>query len=101
MSNNRKKQVDEFVKVDNNDDLIKIEEFDGIPLSRYFYNTKTDEVLLYMPICGQYKLLKPTKSFSQKGSQSDIIFLIPSDNGKRVGKRFKKFIEHIHKVYSK
>ena len=53
MSNNRKKQVDEFVEVDNKDDLIKIEEFDGIPLSRYFYNTKTDEVLLYMPICEQ------------------------------------------------
>ena len=53
MSNNRKKQVDELVEVDNKDDLIKIEEFDGIPLSRYFYNTKTNEVVLYSKLIGK------------------------------------------------
>lgn len=100
MSNTRKKQVDEFINVENKDDLIKITSFDGISLSRYFYNPKTDEVLLYMPICEQYKKLKPTK-LKSKGYDYEIISLIPSDNSKRIQKMFDKFINHIHKTYHK
>ena len=76
MSNNRKKQVDEFVRVNNKDDIFKIEEFDDIPLSRYFYNTKTNEFLYYMHICEQYKKLKPTVARC-RGYEYEIISLMP------------------------
>ena len=83
----RKKQIDEFVNVDNKVDLIKIESFDNIPLSRYFFNPITKDILLFLPISNRYKLVKPTKSIV-KGHAYDVISLIPSDNSKRIRKPY-------------
>ena len=77
----RHKQLD-TINIDNKDALVKIEFFDSIPLSRYFFNPNTNDILLYLPISNQYKLVKPTK-ISSKGSSYDVIFPIPSDNSKR------------------
>ena len=93
----RRKQTDTNILISNPSDLIKIESFDGIPLSRYFFNPNTNDILLYLPISGQYKLVKPTKT-STKGSSYDI-FLIPSDNSKRIGKSYNNFISHVLKTY--
>ena len=56
----RRKQPDTIITISNPTELIKRESFDSIPLSRYFFNPNTNDILLYLPISGQYKLVKPT-----------------------------------------
>ena len=92
-----RKQTDTIINVSSND-LIKIESFDSITHSRYFFNPTTNDILLCMPISRQYKLVKPIKT-SSKGHTYDAIFLIPSDNSKRIGKSCNNFVSHIHKTY--
>ena len=94
----RRKQPDTIINVSNPTDLIKIDSFDSIPLSRYFFNPATNDILLYLPISNQYKLVKPTV-LTIKSHTYNTIALIPSDNSKRIKKSFDKFSEYVLKTY--
>ena len=96
----RLKQPDTVISISNTSSLIKIESFDSIPLSRYFFNPTTNDVLLYLPISGQYKVVKPTVH-TIKGHTYNTIALIPSDNSKRIKKSFDKFSDYILHTYRK
>lgn len=58
-----RKQTDTIIPISNPSSLIPITSFDFILLSRYFFNTTTNNILLYITINGQYKLLKPNELF--------------------------------------
>lgn len=85
MSITRLKQLNTIINISNKNVLIPITYLDSIPLSRYFFNPTTNDILLYLSISNQYKLLKPTKPIV-KGHTYDIISLIPSDNSKYIRK---------------
>ena len=94
----RRKQTDTIIPISNPSSLIPITSFDSIPLSRYFFNPTTNDILLYLPISNQYKLVKPTV-LTIKSHTYNTIALIPSDNSKRIKKSFDKFSDYVLHTY--
>ena len=94
----RRKQPDTIISISNPSSLIPITSFDSIPLSRYFFSPATNDILLYLPISNQYKLVKPTV-LTIKSHTYNTIALIPSDNSKRIKKSFDKFLAYVLHTY--
>ena len=94
----RKKQIDEFIDEINNNDLVQIEEYDGMPLNRYYFDKLNKRVLFYMPIHQKFKLLKPSR-MRKNDDKYQSIGLVSADNGKRITKSYNKFIKTIIQLY--
>ena len=98
MTCQRKKQIDEFIDEINNDDLVQIKEYDGVPLNRYYFDKANKRVLFYMPIHRKYKLLKPSR-MRRNDDKYKSIGLVSADNSKRMSKSWNKFIKTMIRMY--
>lgn len=80
-----KKQKSEFVTAINTETTIPVNEYNGIKLPRYYFDTATSMLLLQQKN-NKYKIVKPSKT-----DKYNIVALI-AENGRIKTKSYDKFI---------
>ena len=99
MTTTKHNQPKEFVDVDMND-LIKIDEYKGFKLKRYYFDKLNKRILLFSPIRERYQIVKPyiiNKSAKNKRGAFGLIVA----EGKPKNMSFDNFLKFVIDEYDK
>ena len=98
MEHSRQKQKKVIVNVNANE-LIKINEYKGFVLKRYYFDKKLKQILLYNPIKEIYQLVKPYKHDTKELKYAGFGLIIADGKPKTLS--FEKFYKFVIDNYDK
>ena len=99
MTTTKHNQPKEFVDVDMND-LIKIDEYKGFKLKRYYFDKLNKRILLFSPIRELYQIVKPYIIKKSAKNKRGAFGLIVAE-GKPKNMSFDNFLKFVIDEYDK
>lgn len=95
----RTKQPKEFVEVNTND-LIKIDEYKGFVLKRYYFDKVNKRILLFSPFRERFQIVKPYVINKTAKNKRGGFGLITAE-GKPKNMSFDNFLKYVIDEYDK
>ena len=100
MTTTRHNQVKEFIDEVNMNELVKIEEYKGMKLKRYYFDKRNKRILLYSPIRERYQIVKPY-IINKRGKNKRGAFGLILAEGKAKNMSFDNFLKFVINEYDK